>query len=191
MVRMRLRWQVLLQHGGRLCFASSLLQLRGAAPTQTPLRSRHGDLLLFKGAPLQETILLPFEPSLLHLFTSRAGQCYSVLILHAVYPARYSASRPLLHASCHRLAQHFCEHMPMCAAAVSAGEVFGGLHVPAGASDAAALFAALQRASCALAPHQASTTDVTSDDGSAGVPGLLSRLRGPWSLVFWAAKTEV
>lgn len=75
--------------------------------------------------------------------------------------------------------------------AAPAGEVFGGLHVPAGASDAAALFAALQRASCEPAQPQGGITDVPLDDGSTRVPGLLSRLRGPWSLVFWAAKTEV
>ena len=79
----------------------------------------------------------------------------------------------------------------MCMAAVHTGEVFRGLHVPAGASDAAALFAALQRASRDSAPPRPGTTDVTSVNGVAGVPGLLSCLRGPWSLVFWAAKTEV
>ena len=79
----------------------------------------------------------------------------------------------------------------MCTIAVHTGEVFGGLHVPAGASDTATLFTALQGACRDPLPLQDGTTDAPGSDVPAGVPGLLSRLRGPWSLVYWAARTEV
>ena len=51
------------------------------------------------------------------------------------------------------------------------GEVFGGLPVPDGANDGAALMAAL------------------GEQGSS-VAGVLSRLRGPWALVYWHAPSQ-
>ena len=56
-----------------------------------------------------------------------------------------------------------------------AGEVFGGLPgLRRGESDSQALFAALR-----LAGASGAATDAGS------VPGVLSRLRGPWTVVFW------
>ena len=56
-----------------------------------------------------------------------------------------------------------------------AGEVFGGLPgLRRGESDSQALFAALR-----LAGASGAATDAGS------VPGVLSRLRGPWTVIFW------
>jgi hypothetical protein len=72
-----------------------------------------------------------------------------------------------------------------------AGEVFGGLHVPPGASDAATLFAALQ--------DDDESSPRTQDNGAGPdhghtarrVVALLSTLRGPWSVGFWSAASRV
>ena len=52
------------------------------------------------------------------------------------------------------------------------GEIYDGLEVPEGASDAAALLRALVGAAA-------------RGGAPAAVPELVSRLRGPWSLVFY------
>jgi asparagine synthetase B (glutamine-hydrolysing) len=54
------------------------------------------------------------------------------------------------------------------------GEVFGGLPLAPGASDAAALLTAL--AACAA--------------DAAAVVGVLSRLRGPWALIYWSPEAR-
>ena len=64
--------------------------------------------------------------------------------------------------------------------------------MPAGTNDAATLLAALRDACSASVSSQNSTADPASCTASAGgVPGLFGRLRGPWSLAFWAAKSQV
>lgn len=54
------------------------------------------------------------------------------------------------------------------------GEVFGGLEVPEGSNDGQCLLAAL-----------AALQEVEQ------VPGLLSQLRGPWSLLYWQQRTSI
>jgi hypothetical protein len=57
------------------------------------------------------------------------------------------------------------------------GELFGGLDVPSGRNDGKQLLAALAAASVEQQP-------------SAAIPALLSRLRGPWSLLFWQQEQQ-
>ena len=65
--------------------------------------------------------------------------------------------------------------------------------MPPGASDAATLFGALRDAARCSQPAPRRDT-ATADVHAAPlqpVPDLLSRLQGPWSLVFWSASSQV
>lgn len=74
------------------------------------------------------------------------------------------------------------------------GEVFSGLNIPEGGNDGKALLAALQQASsCDAAAAQSSSDDSRGDSGSsaaAGVVEVLSKLRGPWSLIYWQGQQQ-
>ena len=185
---------MLLPDGGRLHFTSSLLQLRGAAPTETPLRSSDGDFFLFNGAQLARNAALSNCHSV-HVISVKT--VHVILFLTVTLPITVLAHcllrvfAPLADAYCSGFACPFLVSRLMRMAAERAGEVFGGLPVPADASDSATLFAALQGACRATAPPGDSVAGAATGDVSVGVPGLLSPVRGPWSLVFWAAKTEV
>lgn len=64
------------------------------------------------------------------------------------------------------------------------GEIFAGLDIPQGGNDGKALLAALQQASAA-APGAAAAGSACED-----VVAVLSKLRGPWALIYWQAQQQ-
>lgn len=74
------------------------------------------------------------------------------------------------------------------------GEVFGGLHVPPAANDAACLLDALARlladADAAGAQHAEQQQQQQQGGERDSVPALLSRLRGPWALLYWQQASQ-
>jgi asparagine synthetase B (glutamine-hydrolysing) len=65
------------------------------------------------------------------------------------------------------------------------GEVFSGLDIPQGGNDGKALLAALQQA-----PVQSASSAAAGGSVCEGVVGVLSKLRGPWALIYWQAQQQ-
>lgn len=70
------------------------------------------------------------------------------------------------------------------------GEIFGGIFVGKEENDTKVLMDALQR--CCSCPCHASRRDCCSCDQEdhISVPQLLSKIKGPWALIYWQAKSK-
>lgn len=71
------------------------------------------------------------------------------------------------------------------------GEIFGGIFVGKEDNDTKVLMDALQR--CCSCPCHASRRDCFSCDREdhISVPQLLSKIKGPWALIYWQAKSKI
>lgn len=75
------------------------------------------------------------------------------------------------------------------------GEIFTGLDIPAGGNDGKALLAALQQAAVMPTAMPAATAAEAAAGGAtveaaADVVAVFSKLRGPWSLIYWQKQQQ-
>ncbi|EPS66201.1 hypothetical protein M569_08576, partial [Genlisea aurea] len=64
------------------------------------------------------------------------------------------------------------------------GEIFGGIHVSSCRNDTEILMEALGRC-CSCLSHEGNGSSCFFTTGKESVPELLSRIRGPWGLIYW------
>ncbi|XP_012847760.1 PREDICTED: asparagine synthetase domain-containing protein 1 isoform X2 [Erythranthe guttata] len=65
------------------------------------------------------------------------------------------------------------------------GEIFGGVHLSSDSNDTEILMQSLANC-CSCTSHEGRCRSSTCSEGSReSVPELLSRIRGPWALIYW------
>ncbi|KAI3467239.1 hypothetical protein Pfo_023902 [Paulownia fortunei] len=64
------------------------------------------------------------------------------------------------------------------------GEIFGGIHFGSDGNDTEILMQSLGQC-CSCVSHEESRSSTCSGGSQKSVPELLSRIRGPWALIYW------
>lgn len=64
------------------------------------------------------------------------------------------------------------------------GEIFGGIHFRSDSNDTEILMESLGQC-CSCISHEDSGSSSCSGGSKKSVPELLSKIRGPWALIYW------
>ncbi|KAK6133906.1 hypothetical protein DH2020_032367 [Rehmannia glutinosa] len=64
------------------------------------------------------------------------------------------------------------------------GEIYGGIHIGSDSNDTEILMQSLGQC-CSCNSHEESRSFTCSGEKQKSVPELLSRIRGPWALIYW------
>lgn len=64
------------------------------------------------------------------------------------------------------------------------GEIYGGIPFSSDSNDTEILMQSLRRC-CSCISHENGGSSACSEGNGESVPQLLSKIRGPWALIYW------